>query len=100
MVRSSSRKKIVQRAVSEKKVSYRGLSFDGASSDASSAGLTQEEYQRFSYDANGNRLSLNQETNQTVSYLYKANTNILQTIKHIKRVDQTIPKRHFKSLQL
>jgi len=51
-------------------------------------GLTSDEYQRFSYDANGNRLSLNQEINKTVSYLYKENSNILQTINYIKRVDE------------
>ena len=49
--------------------------------------LNQSEYQRFSYDANGNRLSLNQEINKTISYTIKPNTNILQTIKHIKYLD-------------
>ena len=47
-----------------------------------------ENYQRFNYDANGNRVSLNQEVNKTISYIYKPNSNILQTIKTIKRVDE------------
>ncbi len=46
------------------------------------------DYQRFTYDANGNRLTQNQEVNKSQSYLYTENTNTLEQIIHTLRVDE------------
>ena len=46
------------------------------------------DYQRFTYDANGNRLTQNQEVNRSQSYVYAENTNILEQIIHTQRVDE------------
>ena len=50
--------------------------------------LNATEYQRFTYDANGNRLSQNQEVNRSQSYIYTNNTNILEQVIHTLRVDE------------
>jgi len=49
---------------------------------------TTKEYQNFSYDANGNRLSQNQETNRTRRFSYTANSNTLTGIKYYHTIDE------------
>jgi YD repeat-containing protein len=49
---------------------------------------TNSDYQNFSYDANGNRLTQNQETNKTRRFTYSENTNTLTGIKYYHRVDE------------
>ena len=50
--------------------------------------ITSGAYQNFSYDANGNRLTQNQETNRTRRFTYSENTNTLTGIKYYHRVDE------------
>ena len=49
---------------------------------------TSSDYQNFSYDANGNRLTQNQETNKTRRFTYTENTNTLTGIKYYHTVDE------------
>ena len=49
---------------------------------------TTANYQNFSYDENGNRLTQNQETNKTRRFTYSENTNTLTGIKYYHRVDE------------
>jgi RHS repeat-associated protein len=49
---------------------------------------TSSDYQNFTYDANGNRLTQNQETNKTRRFTYSENTNTLTGIKYYHRVDE------------
>ena len=46
------------------------------------------DYQRFTYDANGNRLTQNQETNKTRRFSYLDNTNTLEGIKYYHTLDE------------
>ncbi len=46
------------------------------------------DYQRFTYDANGNRLTQNQEVNKSQSYIYTDNTNTLEGIKYYHTLDE------------
>ena len=46
------------------------------------------DYQRFTYDANGNRLTQNQETNKTRRFTYTDNTNTLTGIKYYHTIDE------------
>ncbi len=45
-------------------------------------------YQHFTYDANGNRLTQNQETNKTRRFSYLDNTNTLEGIKYYHTLDE------------
>ena len=49
---------------------------------------SNSEYQNFTYDGNGNRLTQNQETNRTRRFNYIENTNTLTGIKYFHRVDE------------
>ena len=49
---------------------------------------TNGEYQNFGYDANGNRLTQNQEINRSRDFTYTTNTNLLTNIKYVHRVDE------------
>ena len=49
---------------------------------------TTKEYQNFAYDANGNRLSQNQEVNRTRRFSYIANSNTLTGIKYYHTIDE------------
>ena len=46
------------------------------------------EFQNFVYDANGNRLTQNQETNKTRRFTYTENSNTLTGIKYYHKVDE------------
>jgi len=49
---------------------------------------TTKEYQNFAYDANGNRLTQNQEVNRTRRFSYIANSNTLTGIKYYHTIDE------------
>ena len=49
---------------------------------------SNSEYQNFTYDGNGNRVTQNQETNRTRRFNYTENTNTLTGIKYFHRVDE------------
>jgi len=49
---------------------------------------TTANYQNFSYDENGNRLTQNQETNKTRRFTYLDHTNTLEAIKYYHTIDE------------